>query len=108
MVMTCIFFLTPQVQITKDPTGYNQWPVCDLSLIWWCDHCFWAAAFHRCLPAAQCSVAAFVPLTLYLILSVRVSGMRLFPEFYCNNYSCLCAFCFEVFLHHCEVCHLIR
>lgn len=105
MVMTC-FFLTPQVQITKDLTGHNQWPVRDLFLIWWCDHCFWAAAF-QCLSAAQCSVSAFVPLTLYLILSVGVSGMRLFPEFYCNNYSCLYTFCFEAFLHRCEISHLI-
>lgn len=84
-----IFFSHPSVQITKGTTGENGWPVCDLSLMWWCDHCFGAAAFHRRLSAAHCSVAAFVLLTLYLILSVRVSGMRLFRDFCENNYRCL-------------------
>lgn len=59
-------FPQPSVKITKGSIGHDEWPACDLFLsIWWCVHCFRAAAFHRCLPAALFTVAAIILLALY-------------------------------------------
>lgn len=63
-----VIFPHPSVQITKGSIGRHHWPACDLFLsIWWCVHCFWAAAFHHCLPAALFTVAAIVLPALYNI-----------------------------------------
>lgn len=87
-----VFFPHPTVQITKGSIGHHQWPAFDLFLIRWCVHCFWAAAFHRCLPAALFTVVAIVLHALYNIFSVSwwriAAGVCLF---WCSVFISVCA-----------------